>query len=107
MKLARVRPPYLDPRLLNSDLSDFTTPSPEFERLATYREKSQACIALVTYLEAIGCVIQPPKGMTFHLRSVLCEFFGVNESALQQEKLKLVGGLCHEKRKSIISPRHS
>ena len=91
--------PHIDHRLLSGDLPDFTTPNPELERLAAFREKSQACIAFITYLEVIGCVVQPPKGFSFNLRSVLCEFFGVNESVLQKEKLKLLGAPCQEKRK--------
>lgn len=93
-----IKLPYIDHRLMSGDLNDFITPNPEIERLAAYREKSQACIAFITYLEVLGCVIQPPKDYSFNLRTALCEFFGVNETVLQKEKLNLLGAPCQEKK---------
>ena len=89
----------IDSRLLMGDLSDLITPCPEIEHTGVLRSKVTTCVAFITYLECLGCVIQPPADYKGTMRDLLCRFFGINQSALQREKLTLLGAPCQEKRK--------
>ena len=101
---AHVRLPHVDARL-TGDLSDFFVERPQLERLASVRRESKVVLAFMTWLEVIGCVIRPPKGVRFDLSQTMGEFFGVDRQKLEQEKraiaAQVVKGLTdHAKKKS-------
>lgn len=91
--------PPIDARLLMGDITDLVMPRPEFEKVVAMREKAGTCVAFVSYLQVMGCVILPPNDYPATMRDYLCQFFGIQESVLQQEKLSLIGASCPEKRK--------